>query len=281
MKIYTTVEAVPSRIAAVVRLLAAAGPLPEDELIVLLQPPTTNPGGSGIIDKVLPAAAECGVIIRDNGKCGLAQGLFPPKVKLSDIDRILPKVLARLLLQPRVNGQENLFAVICSWFLHRRVDGIPRDPADVKNALSQNGLPLAEVGAAITNRFHNIIYWLRYLGFAVQTGDRFGEGLIPDPTLFLRRHLDELIPPGENLEIHRFILSLGAICPVLDGGVVRSALLARIDAEWPENVISDALAFALERLDRSKELRVWCPDDQRTFMVTPTGKKVAFLTRTE
>jgi hypothetical protein len=281
MRIYTTVEAVPSRIVAVVRLLAATGPMPEDELSALLQPPTTNPSGSGIIDKVLPAAVECGIIIRNNRRYGLAEGIFPPKTKAEDIDNILPKVLARLVLQPQVNGQENLFALICSWFLHRPVDGIPRDPADVKGALAQDGLSLAEAGAAITNRFHNIIYWLRYLGFAVQTGDRFGEGLIPDPTLFLRRHLDELIPPGEDLEIHRFISILGTVCPVLDGGVVRRAFLARITAEWPENQISDALAFALERLDRSKELRVWCPDDQRTFMITPAGKKLAFLARNE
>ena len=145
----------------------------------------------------------------------------------------------------------------------------------MKDALAQDGLPLAEAGAAITNRFHNIIYWLRYLGFVVQTGDRLGEGLIPDPTLFLRRHLDELVPAGEDMEIHRFISVLGTICPVLDGGAVRRRLLTRIAAEWPENQVSDSLAFALERLDRSKELRVWCPDDQRTFMVTPAGKKLA------
>ena len=35
MRIYTTVEAVPSRIAAIVRLLAAVGPMAEDELTAL------------------------------------------------------------------------------------------------------------------------------------------------------------------------------------------------------------------------------------------------------
>lgn len=279
MRIYTTVEAVPSRVAAIVRLLAAVGPMPEAELTALLQPPTTNPGGSGIADKVLPAAAECGVIVRNNRTCALAPGVFPNEIKPDDIDEILPRILARLVLQPQVDGQENLFAIICSWFLHRPVDGIPHDPADVKDALATDGLPLADAGAAITNRFHNIIYWLRYLGFAVQTGDRFGEGLIPDPTLFLRRHLDELVPAGEEMEIHRFVSVLGTICPVLDGGAVRRTLLSRIAADWPENQVSDALAFALERLERTKELRVWCPDDQRTFMVTPAGKKLAFIAR--
>src|SRR5262245_9637816 len=124
VKIYTTVEAVPSRIAAIVRLLATMGPLQEEELSALLQPRTTNPGGSGIVDKVLPAAAECGVIARNNRIYALVPEIFPRDIKPDVAIDILPRVLTQLVLRPQIEGKENQFALIASWFLHRPVDDI-------------------------------------------------------------------------------------------------------------------------------------------------------------
>src|SRR5689334_18222523 len=123
MKIYTTVEPVPSRMLAVARLLLAAGPLAEDELIALLQPRENT----GIATSTINAALECGLIIREKGQFKLACDLFQEPPTPVELDAVLPIVLARLLLIPKVGREQNGFAVLCAWLLHQPVVGMPGD----------------------------------------------------------------------------------------------------------------------------------------------------------
>ena len=54
MKIYTLVEAVPSRMQAVARLLFASGPLPREQALALLQP---RESGTGLADSTVAACS--------------------------------------------------------------------------------------------------------------------------------------------------------------------------------------------------------------------------------
>jgi hypothetical protein len=278
MKIYTTVEPVPSRMLAVARLLLVEGPMPEDELIPLLQPREDT----GMAKNTLNAALECGLVIREGKKCRLPDGLFEHEPKPTELDKVLPLVLARLLLAPKIANDSNNFATLCAWLLHQPVLSMPVDQGGLKGAIEAQGLSLAELQVQNDARWGNVIYWARYLGLVRQMRADSCTGLIPDPTLFLRRHLPKLLPAGEEVDASTFLLRVGSLCPVLDGGTVRTALLARIKPDWPERQISDSLGFAIARLEHSGELRAWCPDDQRNFVLTPgpTSRKIAYLTRT-
>lgn len=278
MKIYTTVEPVPSRMLAVARFLLATGPMPEDELIPLLQPRENT----GMATNTLNAALECGLVVREKKQCRLAAGLFEQEPKPTELDAVLPLVLARLLLAPKIGSDSNSFATLCAWLLHQPVLTMPVDRGGLKNAIQGQGLSLNELQVQSDARWDNVIYWARYLGLVRQMRDEPCAGLVPDPTLFLRRHLPKLLPAGEEVDASTFRQRVGTLCPVLDGGTVRDALLARIAPDWPEQQISDSLAFAIARLEHSGELRAWCPDDQRAFLLTPApaGRKIAYLART-
>ena len=276
MKIYTALTPVPSRMLAVARLLLAEGPMLEDELIPLLQPRENTE----MATSTLSAAVECGLVLRTKKQCQLAAGLFERASKPDELDEVLPLVLARLLLVPKIDGALNGFAKLCAWLLHQPVLTMPVDRVGLKTAIQASGLSLAELQLKSDAPLDNVIYWARYLGLVRQMREEPCAGLVPDPTLFVRRHLPQLLPAGEEVDALSFRQRAGALCPVLDGGTVRDELLASIAPEWPEQQISDALAFAIARLEQSGELRAWCPDDSRAFLLTPAGRKIAYLART-
>jgi hypothetical protein len=274
MKIYTTVEAVPSRMVAVVRLLALVGPASRDEVVGLLQP-----GRDATLQaaNTLSAAVECGCVERAGDSFALTPGLLPADTAPAALDEALRRVLARLLLRTAVGGEPNGFATLCAWLLQLPVDGVPSNRGGLKERLRSSGYTLEELQIANDARWDNVIYWARYLGLVRQILDEPCGRVVADPTDYLRRHLSELIQPGEEVSAAEFRSRLGALCPVLDGGDARAAVIARVDPNWPEDQFSDSLTFSLERLNRTSELRSWCPDDQRTFIRTSTGGRVAFL----
>jgi hypothetical protein len=276
MKIYTTVEPVPSRMLAVARLLLAAGPLPEEELLVLLQPREDTRMAKNTLD----AGVECGLVLRSKNVWRLAPNLFPQELKASELEETLSLVLARLLPVPEVSGTTNGFATLCAWLLHQPILEMPGDRGGLKKAAQEQGLSLSELQIQSDARWDNLVYWAVYLGLVRQTRQEPCAGILPDPTLYLRRHLAQLLPAGEEVAAEAFRSRLGECCPVLDGGSVRTKLLARIDPTWPVKQLSDAVTFSIERLERNGELRAWTPDDQRTFLLTPDGRKIAYLTRT-
>lgn len=277
MKIYTTVEPVPSRMVALARLLLSAGPLHEDELVSLLQPRENT----GIAANTLSAALECGLVVREKRQCRLAEGLFVDRPKPADLDTELPVVLTRLLLKPKVGSEANGFAILCAWLLQQPALSTPVDRVGLKTTLQAQGLSLADLQVQNDARLDNVVYWARYLGLVRQIKDEPCAGLVPDPSLFLKRHLAQLLPAGEEVQAHMFRQRLGDVCPVLDGGVVREKLLPQLAPDWPEQQISDALSFAILRLEKNGDLRAWCPDDQRQFLLTPPplARKIGFLAR--
>ncbi len=279
MKIYTTVEPVPSRILALARLSMTVGPLAEDELIPLLQPRDNT----GIATSTLNAALECGLLLREKGKCKIAPGLFDSDLRPSGLDSVLPVVLSRLLLAESIAGEPNKFAILCAWMLHQNPTSMPNDRGSLKNEIQAQGLPLADFQIQNDARLDNVVYWARYLGLVRQMRDEPCAGLLPDPTLFVRRHIADVLPVGEEVTVDRCRKRLAALCPVLDGGVVRATLLSRIAPNWSDHNLSYSLSFAIARLEQNKELKAWCPDDQRDFLLMPgsSNRKVAYLKRTK
>src|SRR5207249_2852174 len=119
-----------------------------------------------------------------------------------------------------------------------------------------------------------------------QWQDEKCRGLVSDPTTYLMRHIDTLLPPTGPVRIATFRRVLGAACPVLDGGVVHEA----VGDELTQNGVhfsnhrerlSPALSLALRNLKEQGIARYWCPDDQRDFLLMSFDEKVAFLERDE
>jgi hypothetical protein len=279
VKIYTTVEPVPSRMLAVVRLLATTDSLTKDEILRRLQPASTASDQSGQADKTLDAAVECGLAVKRDGAYLLGQSFSKVERDPDQLDEQLPRIAARLVLVPQINSEENLFASILAWFLSQPLLSIPQDHGGLKNRMEQNGLSLDVFGLRADTRWEMIVYWARYLGLGRQTAEEKAKGLIPDPTMYLLRHLELLLPTNGKVTAETFKKKLGALCPVLDGGVVFARMDTRVNPDRSQLQLSEALSFALDRLQRRKVIRYWCPDDQRDFLLTTGGEKIAFIQR--
>lgn len=276
MRIYTLVEAVPSRMQAIARLLFASGPLPREHALALLQP---RESGTGLADSTVSAALECGLVSKDGDALALGDAELAGAKSDDEFTLLLPKVLARLVLAAEVNGKPNRFATICAWLLQLPVDHPHRDRGALKEAIKDSGYTLEELEAEYDARWDNILYWARYLGLVRQLKESPCAEVVPDPTLFLVRHLTDLLPVGEERTAEDFREALGAICSVLDGGAARADMLARTAPNWPAKRLSDALCFAIERLQALGTVRTRSPKDQRNFLLTSNEEPIAYLAR--
>ena len=102
--------------------------------------------------------------------------------------------------------------------------------------------------------------------------------MVPDPTFFLIRHLGNLFPERQKqVTAEEFRNRLGKTCPALDGGEIYQAVRLMCKKDWPDDVFSEAVSFALERLSRQKILKYWCPDDQRKFLRTVSDEHIAYI----
>jgi hypothetical protein len=276
MKIYTLVEAVPSRMQAIARLLFGSGALPRERFLALLQP---RESGTGMAESTLAAGIECGLVRRDGDILMLGEAELAEAKSDHEFNLLLPKVLARLVLAREVNGRPNRFATICAWLLQLPVDHPHRDCGALKEAIKDSGYTLEELDAEIDARWANILYWARYLGLVRQLKDSPCVEVVPDPTLFLIRHLTDLFPEEQERTAEAFRDSLGTICPVLDGGAARADMIARTAPNWPAKRLSDALCFAVERLQAAGKLRTRSPRDQRNFLISSNEEPIAYLAR--
>jgi hypothetical protein len=202
-----------------------------------------------------------------------------------DVRELLAKNLARFLLQPSINGQENKLATLAAWFLCQSPAAMPQGHAQIKAALTKTGFELAEYGLGSDLKVDDLLYWLQFLGLIWQYERSKACGLVPDPSRFIGWHLDELAPVGTPVAVDDFCQRLAQICPVLDGGEVRRMVLERMSRHGcespPPDYLSAALTFSLQRLQRQRLLQIYCPADQRRFLLLTGGEKIAFVQRNE
>jgi len=200
VKIYTTVEPVPSRVRGVVRLLAVdkKGRL-QREALMLLQPASLRDKDSdpAIALKTIEAAIEMGAIhatLQDGEKL---LRLSEEASELSDaetFDAAWPAVIARLVLRPEIHGQPNAFARLCAWFMSQHAMGMPEDHGGYKARMLAHGLSIEEFGLQNDARLDMVIYWVKHVGLLWQTQKEKCKGMIPDATVYVERHLNELLP---------------------------------------------------------------------------------------
>lgn len=290
MKIIHTFDPVPSRVIGLLRVLRHQKDGWTDRSVVvdLLQPaPIRGAQGTDPIMEVIAAAIELGVVLEDR------TDRTAPRIRLADVlldgnekqfENALPRVLAGSAVKPECQGMVNEFAQATAWLLTQDPTAMPQGHGQVKHQLQADGLNLDELGLKNDQRWDMVLYWAVYLGLAWQTQKQKWVGVIPDPSTYLLRHLNELLEPEHPLPIHDFRQRLGERCPVLDGGVVHSGVVKRVNAAraatWnTDERISAALSFALRFLKTSGAIEYWCPDDQRTFLLMSGDEKIAFIAR--
>jgi hypothetical protein len=296
MKIYQTVEPVPSRIEGLLRLLRPYGKqgVTREALLELLQPTTIRSkddadriGTNTLLALRQLSSADTPLIVEwedERGEPRVSLGQHLTRLQPEKFKSQILTLLERAALRPTVDGDQNQFGVVCAWLMWQTPTGMPQGHAALKTRMQSDGLDYEGLGLSNDARWDVVVYWATYFGLLWQYLEDKCFGLVPDPTTFLLRHLDDLLPRQGVVPIHEFKVTLGNICPVLDGGVLHAAVadvLAQKGAISPDNRmrVSPALSLALRNLSEEGALRYWCPDDQRLFQIMSQDEKIAFVER--
>jgi hypothetical protein len=260
--------------------------VPKDRVLELLNPMSfrVDEKVSGAAADPVAASIEMTLVAEESiaGKKWLRLNANEVELPSDRIADELPRFLARLLLRPELGGDTNTFATLCAWLLAQPLIGMPSGQAAIKSALVAQGFDLGELRIRNNAVLEMVVYWARYLGLVWQTKKEKCQGIVPDPSAFLTRHLDDLLPVGEEIGAPEFCSQLGQLCPVLDGGSVRAAILAKTKAV-PSSELSESLSFALRRLQACGRLKFWAIDDARAPLVmaghADEDRRITHLTR--
>ena len=293
MKIYRSVEAVPSRLEGILDVLHAAGGkgYSRETLIQLVQPvPIRNKEDADTLaSNSLGALLELsdpdnGLVLEKEDERGQKRLLVGPSLRSEDrvgFRASAKDALRTSVLRETVDGKANQFAELMAWMSWLPSHGVPQEYAEWKSRLKANGLDLEGYGLANDARWDNVFYWGRYAGLLWRWRDEKGKGIVPDATEFICDNLTQ-IHPGGRLPFEEFRTRLGAACCALDGGTVHgrigTALAASgaIGQDHPRRV-SPSVSAALRGLRDLRVLDYDCPNDQREFFLMTGDEKIAFV----
>ncbi len=293
MRLYTIVEATPSRIVGLATLLRAIDGkgYTRSETIDLLQPANFRQGAKADPDmsgKVFAAASELGLVEEyedDRGeRClRLTREASGPSPHIEP--EHWARWIAKRLLHDLVNGEARRLATVFAWFMTLPVQETPADRVSWKVRLGRDGFDLQEFGLNPDARWDNLFDWARFLGLIWQTGTgRDAPGVVCDPAVLMARFLDELLPDAGEVSADEFRARLGVVFPPLDGGwllrEVRELVAAvRGTSLGPADRWSPGVGMALRELRDRGLITYHCPDDQRTFLLFDDGERIAFVAR--
>lgn len=292
MKIYTDVEAVPSRLLGAARLLEAhRNGLEYDKLLELLQPLSirSKEDADTMSRNTVAAGLEMG-LLEESQEEGVRRVRFGALARSSktgkrSLAERLPRLAANLCLRPEIDGKPNKFAAICAWLLLQPSGEMPQGHDEFKEKMKSQGLDLEDYSLSANLRWDNVLYWTNYLGLTWQREDAKCRGVVADPTTLLLRYLQEIFPKaGARMRVQQFLATLGSLCPVLDGGVVHGEMARRLtlaDAIRTDRtrLLSDSLSLALRTLKAAGHIQYDCPNDEADFWLLSRNEKIAYLQR--
>ncbi len=256
MSVVTTVEAVPSRLRLIFDYFCAKTHSETLERIEnLMSPPVLRHGGDDgdnpavMFRNTLREAYSLKMVEENDGKLRFASELQDKKRK--DIDTLFVDWIEPRLLNPSINAefqQENV-ALAFAWLLMQS----PLRPLQFGE--NHAGLIRQQFGEGadvfdLTNkeRFQNLAYWARYLGYCTLIGDR---SVVADPTCALARWLPRIFATEKELSIDSLLRELATKVPVLEDGAIRRRLegdLVANSLQRDPQRLSQSTSLALTRL---------------------------------
>ena len=261
MSLISVLEPVPSRVRALVRLVAAEGAMSREDLRSRMVPV----GEGKQFDNLVRETIRLGLLSGEDGKVRLGAGI---KVKdVVDDDSFVVITDRALLCEPLPEGDNRPVAFALAWLLSRQ-PGL-----DLEWNGEYTPLMLAEMEGDevydLTNasRCAMLAYWARFLGYAegLQWGGK--TLVVPDPTEAIARRLNAVFGHDATLPVALFFDRLATHCPVLEGGSVRIAIDARLRRKRERYALSPATSLALLRLEKRGLLKLETRSDAEVWLV--------------
>lgn len=251
MSVLTNLVVTPNRVAIVSRFVAQRGEagISRADLRAFLAPRSLrNADSDATAETVIREACSLGVIVED-GEGVVRSG---PAVAITDDPMVQ---IERILMEPALAEEAGQlrFGYALAWFL--TCD--PAQPLAFTESVTRRvaddcGDDINSYDLTNAARFQNFVYWARALGYTWRLGvDDRSDVVIPDPTAALRRHLPPLLRDTRALPLRDLLPLWSSVCPVLEGGAVRTEVEARLplDRRRPEGELSPATTLALVRLE--------------------------------
>jgi hypothetical protein len=269
---------VPSRMTAVLRLLAQGGPATLQQLQDLMQPEAVRKGEppNKMIDHNLKACVQLGLVSEQGDRYAVADGVVTGVPDYAECLRLFARrLVGRDMPQvDRASPHEYYqFARVTAWFLDQPAGKLPLRLADVQDVWPS----IAEEGFRDVNNpaWPQWLHWAQALGLAtdldltrVKADPSRGEKeepartLVVNPTGFLQRHLDELLPKGLAKPASAWLPDLGERFPVFETGWIRRRV-----RDDPARILSDSLSLALLRLEDLGQVELTDRKDAERYLL--------------
>lgn len=287
MSVFLNVESVPSRVRGLYRYLLAQKKCcaPYDTVIASLAPnslgETHTPLRKDAIKKTINECLEMALIVQIKDSLAVNSDLPQPERDPATGDGMLPGCLARQIMAPdNENNPNEDFGRSLAWLLTLDPYGPPVTWNVAEQKLRESeGASLGFQDA----RFGNLRHWSVFLGYARTDFDGRSRGLIPDPTIAVRRSLLRHIAPGEKTPIVELLEQLAVSDPVLDGGKYRIEVDSWATPESSDTKVSKSLSLALKRLqdDGFIDLKYGADARNRTLQFNNTTEQYTTIIRTD
>lgn len=266
MSIVTTAQAVPNRLYALYHSLFAAENGENLAKLEAWATPTSLKGGvaeeddepsTTLFTNTLLEAKRLGLVQEVDGRLLVTREAKGDRTDKADPEQRFRDFLLRTLFDTSKaeDLQHAAFMPAVCWFLSNdpgRPLSFSKPPQDRLQAeLGENRYA---TDLTSLNRYQNLLYWVRYLGFGVIIGG--GEGqrnrlAVPDPTQVIMGSLPAIFANEPELSADVFMARLASIYPVFEGGTARvvynAMLLNPPEVDGPPR-LSLSTSLALRRL---------------------------------
>lgn len=251
MSVLTSLEVVPSRVMAAVRYLDGREGVSDDEFRAALSPPSLGQSREAF-GRFLNELKRLPLFEFEGGYWRLDSDTSGS----TDVLRRLEWALLSPMELAKGSGNENLAPAV-AWFLMQD----PARPLSIGNwsGLVERDCP-GEDSYDLSNeeRCRQFGYWAVFFGFGWRLETGRGQTLVPDPTVALRRHLQEALDAGERVSPVDALMRIAMTSPVFEGGRVRESLqdLSNPQTPRPITTLSRSTSLALERLAEEGAIRL-------------------------
>ncbi len=250
MSVLKTGLAHPSRMRGIFRyLLHVKGQSEKVEVLERIVSPDKLVEGKStprpMFNDALRESIKCGLLVKEDNAIAINPNLSEDAKNPELGDKLLPDTLTNLLFASE-NEDEEDFGRVCAWYLAQDIYDAPGNGKEVETRVSEQ--KVGEFLKMSSDRlFVQMDDWMCYLGFVWHHGLGGKTVTVPDPSIYIKRNLQDLFAGQEEITTKDFITRLATKCPLFETGKFREEVESKIGRRSP-NHLSTGTAFALFRL---------------------------------